>query len=92
LFDRAAVAAWASLPKKVVYLKNTCDVLAEPRVQSWLVETLTRGALVHAEDGEETPWRKVVLCDGRVGYTRSSFLSEYYEKPLFPPKRPSAAV
>jgi len=64
-----------------VLYKNTCDVLAEPRVQAWPILSLTRGALVHPIGKEAEGWQKVRFCDGREGYTRSSFLGEYYKNP-----------
>lgn len=80
--DRAA-EDWAARPKRVVLHKNTCDVLAQPKVQSWPLVSLTRGAVVAPEGEEENGWQRVILPDGREGYTRSSFLDEYYENPPF---------
>lgn len=81
LFGESNVDHWAALPKRVV-LKGICDVLAGPEVESWPLVTLTRGALA-APVGEpnENGWQKVSLPDGREGYTKSSFLGEYHEKP-----------
>ena len=74
-------ARWASLQKQVV-LKAVCDVLAAPDVQSWVMVTLTRGALVAPVDApDEKGWQKVSLPDGREGYTKCSFLGVYYENP-----------
>lgn len=76
-------ARWGALPKRVV-LRGVCDVQAAPDVQSWAMVTLTRGALVspvEAPDGDG--WQKVSLPDGREGYTKCSFLGEYYEKSPF---------
>ena len=83
LLGDAAADAWRALPKKVVLHKNTCDVMCEPKVQSWPLITLTRGAVVSPAGAPEDGWQKVVLCDGLQGYTRSSFLDEYYETPPF---------
>ena len=75
---------WAALPKKVV-LKGCCDVQAAPDVQSWALVTLTRGALVSpVEEPGERGWQKVSLPDGREGYTKCSFLGEYYETLAYP--------
>lgn len=84
-----AAEQWAALPKKVVLNKNTCDVLAHPKVQSWPVVTLPLGAVVAVTEppetdpkiGNPTGWQHVSLPDGAEGYTRSSFLEEYYENP-----------
>ena len=43
--DQAA-REWESLPKKVILHKNTCDVMAGPKVQSWPRVTLPMGAVV----------------------------------------------
>lgn len=81
LLDPEAVAKWESLPKKVVRNKNFCDVLSEPRVQGWHMESLTRGCILapiaEAEDG----WQRVRLADGRVGYVMASILDTYYTTP-----------
>lgn len=83
LFGESNVARWAALPKKVI-LKGICDVLSGPEVEFWPLITLTRGALVSPVGSpNEKGWQKVVLPDGREGYTKSSFLGEYYEKPAF---------
>lgn len=75
------VRAWAALPKRVVLHKHTCDVMAQPKVQSWPLTTLPLGAVVTTAGEPEDGWQRLTLPDGRTGYTRSSFLGEYYEKP-----------
>ena len=72
---------WLSLPKNVVLHKNTCDVMAAPKVQSYPLITLTRGAVVSPVGEAEDGWQKVTLCDGRTGYTRASFLGPYHAAP-----------
>lgn len=89
LTNPAAVAEWEVLPKKVVLGKNTCDVMAEPRVQSYPLLTLTTGAVVAVtappeqdDSGKPTGWQQVTLPDGRAGYTRASYLDTYYDRPI----------
>ena len=92
--DRAA-EQWASLPKRVVLHKNTCDVMAAPKVQSWPLVTLTMGAVVAVtaeaetdpENGKPTGWQKISLPDGQEGYVRSSWLDTYYESPVDLPEK-----
>lgn len=72
---------WVKLPKKVVLYKHTCDVLAEPKVQSWPLVTLPLGAVVSPAGQPEDGWQRVLLCGRQEGYTRSGFLGEYYENP-----------
>lgn len=87
--DRSA-QEWEALPKKVVLHKNTCDVMAAPKVQSWPIVTLPMGAVVAVteppetdpETGEPTGWQLVSLPDGAEGYVRSSWLDTYYDKPI----------
>ena len=58
-------------------------MLSGPAVEFWPLVSLTRGALVSpvgAPDGQG--WQRVVLPDGREGYTKCSFLGEYYKKPF----------
>ena len=81
---------WAALPKKVILHKNTCDVMAAPKVQSWPIVTLPMGAVVAVtlppetdpETGKPTGWQCVSLPDGAQGYVRSSWLDTYYDKPI----------
>ena len=87
--DRSA-QEWEALPKRVVLHKNTCDVMAAPKVQSWPIVTLPMGAVVAVteppetdpETGEPTGWQLVSLPDGAEGYVRSSWLDTYYDKPV----------
>ena len=74
-------AAWAALPKQVVLHKNTCDVMADPKVQSWAMASLPRGGVLSPVGKPEGGWQKVQLCDGRQGYTRASFLDTCYQAP-----------
>ena len=76
-------ARWAARPKQVV-TKGICDVLSGPAVTCFPLTTLTRGALI-SPVGEPNAdgWVRVELGDGREGYTKSSFLGEYYEKSPF---------
>ena len=61
--------------------KAICDVLSGPAVEFWPLVTLTRGALVSPVGApDEKGWQRVVLPDGREGYTKCSFLCEYYKK------------
>ncbi|MCI9264646.1 MAG: C40 family peptidase [Oscillospiraceae bacterium] len=86
---------WAALPKKVVLHKNTCDVMAGPKVQSFPLTTLPMGAVVAAteepetdpETGKPTGWQRISLPDGAQGYVRSSWLDTYYDKPIDLPER-----
>ena len=83
LFGEHNVQRWLSLPKRVV-LKSICDVLSGPAVACFPLVTLTRGALVApVREPDEKGWVRVELPDGREGYTKSSFLGEYYENPAF---------
>lgn len=83
LIGEKAAQTWCELPKKVILEKNICDILSEPKFQSYSLITLPRGAVVSPVGAEESGWQKVMLCDGSQGYTRSSFLGEYYDSPPF---------
>ncbi len=86
---------WAALPKKVILHKNTCDVMAGPKVQSWPRVTLPMGAVVAVtqppetdpESGKPTGWQCVTLPDGAEGYVRSSWLDTYHETPVRLPEK-----
>lgn len=72
---------WERLPKKVVLRKNTCDVMAAPKVQSWPLVTLPRGAVVSPVGKAENGWQCVLLPDGQKGYLRAGWLGDYYAAP-----------
>ena len=80
--DEEKIAAWESLPKKVILHKNCCDVLSEPKVQGWHLANLTRGCLVAPLGEPEKGWQLVQLADGRTGYLPYGILGEYYNAPL----------
>lgn len=82
-----AAAGWEALPKKVVLHKNTCDVMASPKVQSWPLTTLTMGAVVAPVGEPEDNWQLIRLPDGREGYVRLSWLDTYYDKPVDLPEK-----
>ena len=72
--EEAAPARWETLPKLAV-TRFTADVLNAPKVQGGRVETLPRGAWVSpAGPADGDGWVPVLLCDGRRGFTRESFL------------------
>lgn len=78
-----AAGQWATLEKRVV-LAGCCDVLAQPRVESWILAELVRGDLVAPVEGpDEKGWQKVLLSDGREGFTKISFLGHYYDRPAY---------
>lgn len=79
----ATATLWEGRFRKVVLHKNTCDVLHEPKVQSWPVAAcLPRGALLSCVGEAENGWQKVALPDGREGYVPASILDTYYAKPI----------
>lgn len=81
--DDTFVYVWIErCAKKVVLHKNTCDVMKEPKVQSWPLVTLPMGALVAPLGEPEEGWQEILLPDGQRGYVRPSWLDTYYEKPI----------
>jgi len=82
LLGEETVSSWQTLPKKVVFHKNFCDILSEPKVQGWHLITLPRGAAVAPVGQAENGWQKVLLADGRCGYVPASFLMEYPAGPV----------
>lgn len=75
-FDRDLISLWSTAPKKVV-LQAYADVLAEPKVQSYLVGEITRGGLLSPLGEPQDGWQKVRFCDGCEGWTWGAFLGEY---------------
>ena len=53
------------------------DVLAAPKVQAALLICLTLGCTVQTLASNKNGWTHVRLADGRCGYIRSSFLSDF---------------
>ena len=81
LFGGGQVRWWASLPKQVV-VGGICDIHSAPAVQSWCVETVTRGALVTPIGAPDADgWQRVALPDGREGYIKAGFLGPWYRSP-----------
>lgn len=75
LTDPDRVNAWEALePCHTPWSKNFIDVMTEPKYQSWPLTTLPRGALISC-GGCENGWTEVTLADGRMGYTRSSWVA-----------------
>ena len=83
LIGDEAADAWLALPKNVILDKSFCDVVFEPKFQSYPLITLPLGAVVSPVGKAENGWQKVALCDGTQGYTRRIFLGEYYTHPAF---------
>ncbi|MGM9549295.1 MAG: NlpC/P60 family protein [Faecousia sp.] len=81
LGDEAA-SLWEALPKKTVRGKNFCDVLSEPKVQGWILQTIPRGGIVSPAAQPENGWQQVRLPDGRTGYMPSAILSDHHTAPL----------
>lgn len=78
---------WESRPHKIILHKNTCDVLTEPKVQSWpVLACLPRGAQLAPMGEAEGGWQKVALADGREGYLPASILDTYYPQPILLPE------
>lgn len=77
-----AAARWEALPKKIVYHKNTCDVLFAPKVQGYFLQSVPRGGLVSPVGEPEKGWQKVALADGQEGYLPAPILVPYYTAPL----------
>ncbi len=77
--------------KKLRVLKNQIDVMEVPNVTSVLLQTITRGGVIVKApaceaDAELKPgWIRVLLADGREGFTKESFVTDYipmsFEKP-----------
>ncbi|MCL2398830.1 MAG: NlpC/P60 family protein [Defluviitaleaceae bacterium] len=75
-------------PSSQVYYVNivAADVLVAPKVQAPLLVCLTLGCIVRTVDEiadevdlsqEKSGWTKIYLVDGRIGYIRSTFISQF---------------
>lgn len=82
LLGDETAAWWEALPKKIVYHKNTCDALSEPKVQGYFLQSVPRGGLVSPVGEPEKGWQKVLLADGQAGFMPAAILAPYYTAPL----------
>ncbi len=70
-----AAARWEALPKLVVQ-KPYIDVLDRPKVQGGCLQSMPRGAVICPEGvPDESRWQAVRLTDGRLGYTKETYLA-----------------
>ena len=74
---------WEQQPKIMVLNKNHCDVLSEPRVQGYPMQTIPRGGLVIPEGEGDSGWQKVRLADGRSGFVPASIMAPQPLEPVF---------
>lgn len=81
IIDDEAAARWEAYPKKVVYHKNCCDILAAPSVTSYHLNHLTRGCIVAVAGEAKEGWTEILLADGRTGYIQASILGAYHSTP-----------
>lgn len=82
ILDPETVTKWEALPKEIVYHKNTCDVLSQPKVQGYFLQSVPRGGLVSPIGDPEKGWQKVMLADGQEGYMPAAILAPYYTTPF----------
>ncbi|MBE5962229.1 MAG: NlpC/P60 family protein [Lachnospiraceae bacterium] len=80
LFNQDKIQAWDQAEKQVV-IKSYADILSIPKFQGYILESVPRGGIVALaeqrgkDSGEnENGFTKVMLCDGRTGYIRSSMI------------------
>ena len=74
--DPVCIRKWEKMEKKAVWFR-CADILKEPRVQGAILQTVWRGGLLAPLGEPEEGWRKVLLPDGREGFTPDEFLGEY---------------
>lgn len=73
----APAPGWEKGPDLRMTGSPWCDVTAAPRVEAPVLATLPRGGFALRGGEPENGWLPVVLPDGRKGYTKSHFWSEY---------------
>lgn len=73
---------WERAEKIMVLNKNQCDVLSEPRVQGYPMQTLPRGGLVIPLEEAKDGWRKVQLADGRTGFLPAAIVVKQPLEPI----------
>lgn len=79
MMDEVKSRAWAERPLRQI-TRAALDVMAEPRVQARILNTLPRGARL-AELDRRQGWAAVELPDGRQGYVRASGLAPRPDTP-----------
>lgn len=67
-----------------IVTRSFADILSEPRVQGICLQTIPRGGLILIGNTvpERAGWVEAILSDGRVGYTKESFLGTYHTAPF----------
>lgn len=66
---------WKNSAKNVI-THSIVDVMAEATYKSYIVDVLTRGAIVISTGEEKDGWTKIELLDEKKGWVRSSFLGQ----------------
>ena len=62
--------------RRCVMDKPYADLMNEPKVQSWPLVSVPRGAVLGwTDEVTEEGWRKVMLPDGRCAWTRDNYLA-----------------
>lgn len=74
---------WEALPKAVVLVKHTCDVLCRPEFEAPILFTLPLGAVLSPVGEAQDGWERVALCGGQRGWVRASVLGPHYTAPPF---------
>lgn len=75
LEDPALIVKWQAADHLIVQ-KPYIDVLDRPKVQGGLLQSMPRGAVVcPAGKPDADLWQPVYLADGRLGYTKTTYLS-----------------
>lgn len=73
IMDDKRAVEWRNIANSVI-IHSVVDVMAKPYYQSYIVETLVRGAIVFATKKEDNGWVEVELHDNRRGWIRSPFV------------------
>lgn len=75
ILEDACARNWEKSAKYVI-THSIVDVMAKPEYKSYLIVTLTKGAIVKATGVFEEKWEKIILADGKEGWIRKGFANE----------------
>lgn len=74
--DTEKTCQWKEEAKNIINHRFV-DVMAEPRYQSYIIHNLVKGSRIKLTGITSGEWSKIILADGREGWIKSTYISQY---------------
>ncbi|SCG82287.1 NLP/P60 protein [Proteiniborus sp. DW1] len=74
--DTEKTCKWKEEAKNIINHRYV-DVLAKPKYQSHIIHNLVKGSRIKLTDETSDVWSKIILPDGRKGWIKSVYISQY---------------